>query len=151
MDDKKLQDDLKDSAHKIWLAGLGALAAAEQEGTKMFNRLVDRGREVESRGKVDFKEQVGQAKAKVDETVDLWSAKLDETITLLRNGFSRSVTQACNGCVVTGSSSPTMAAIVEHQPAVELTTVPACTVPWFVSTDCTRPWLVLIALTRVNG
>src|SRR4030081_2153457 len=67
MDDKKLQDELKDSAHKIWLAGLGALAAAEQEGTKVFNRLVDRGREVESRGKVDFKEQVDQAKVKVDQ------------------------------------------------------------------------------------
>lgn len=88
MDDKKLQDDLKESAHKIWLAGLGALAAAEQEGSKMFNRLVDRGRDVESRGKVDFKEQVdqakekvGQAKAKVEDTVENWTAKLDETVT----------------------------------------------------------------------
>lgn len=88
MDDKKLQDDLKDSAHKIWLAGLGALAAAEKEGSKMFNRLVDRGREVESRGKVDFKEQVDQAKekvdkakAKVEDTVENWTAKLDEAVT----------------------------------------------------------------------
>jgi hypothetical protein len=32
--DKNLQDDLKDSAHRIWLAGLGALAAAGEEGTK---------------------------------------------------------------------------------------------------------------------
>lgn len=90
--DKKLQDDLKESAHRIWLAGLGALAAAEQEGVKVFNRLVDRGRDFESRNKGDFKEQVdraketakeqmGQAKAKVEETVDSWSEKLDETLT----------------------------------------------------------------------
>jgi poly(hydroxyalkanoate) granule-associated protein len=86
--DKKLQDDLKESAHRIWLAGLGALAAAEQEGTKMFNRLVDRGRDAESRGRVDFKEQVDQAKVKVDQakakvedTVESWSAKLDEAVT----------------------------------------------------------------------
>jgi poly(hydroxyalkanoate) granule-associated protein len=86
--DKKLQDELKESAHRIWLAGLGALAAAEQEGSKVFNRLVDRGRDVESRGKVDFKDQVDQAKAKVDEakakvgdTVETWSAKLDEAVT----------------------------------------------------------------------
>jgi len=86
--DTKLQDDLKDSAHKIWLAGLGALAAAEQEGTKMFNRLVDRGRDVESRGKVDFKEQVDQAKVKVDkakakveDAVESWSGKVDEAVT----------------------------------------------------------------------
>jgi poly(hydroxyalkanoate) granule-associated protein len=86
--DKKLQDDLKESAHRIWLAGLGALAAAEQEGSKVFNRLVDRGRDVESRGKVDFKDQVDQAKVKVDQakakvedTVENWTAKLDETVT----------------------------------------------------------------------
>jgi len=86
--EKNLQDDLKESAHKIWLAGLGALAAAEQEGSKMFNRLVDRGREVESRGKADFKEQMDQAKHKVDkakskmeDAVEDWTAKLDETVT----------------------------------------------------------------------
>jgi poly(hydroxyalkanoate) granule-associated protein len=90
--DKKLQDDLKESAHRIWLAGLGALAAAEQEGVKVFNRLVDRGRDFESRNKGDFKEQVdrakeqakeqmGQAKAKVEETMDSWSEKLDDTLT----------------------------------------------------------------------
>jgi poly(hydroxyalkanoate) granule-associated protein len=86
--DKKLQDELKDSAHKIWLAGLGALAAAEKEGAKVFNRLVERGREVESKGKVDFKEQVDnakvkvdQAKAKVEDVVEDWTAKLDEAVT----------------------------------------------------------------------
>src|SRR3978361_779174 len=90
--DKKLQDDLKESAHRIWLAGLGALAAAEQEGSKVFNRLVDRGRDVESRGKVDFKDQVDQAKVKVDQakakvedTVENWTAKLDETVTSTLN------------------------------------------------------------------
>ena len=40
---KKYQDDLKDSVHKIWLAGLGALATAEEEGTKLFNTLVKKG------------------------------------------------------------------------------------------------------------
>jgi poly(hydroxyalkanoate) granule-associated protein len=86
--DKKLQDDLKESAHRIWLAGLGALAAAEQEGTKMFNRLVDRGRDVEVRGKGDFKEQVDRAKTQVDQartkvsdTVEAWGGKLDEAVT----------------------------------------------------------------------
>jgi len=86
--DKKLQDELKDSAHKIWLAGLGALAAAEEGGSKVFNRLVDRGRDVESRGKGDFQETVDRAKAKVDEakakvgdTVETWSGKLDEAVT----------------------------------------------------------------------
>jgi len=85
--EKKLQNDLKESAHKIWLAGLGALAAAEEEGTKVFNRLVDRGRDMESRGKGDFKDQVERAKAKVEEartkvgdTMESWGGKLDEAV-----------------------------------------------------------------------
>jgi poly(hydroxyalkanoate) granule-associated protein len=48
--EKKIRDDLRASAHRIWLAGLGAFAAAEEEGEKLFDRLVDRGRGVEMRG-----------------------------------------------------------------------------------------------------
>jgi poly(hydroxyalkanoate) granule-associated protein len=81
--DKKLQDDLKDSAHKIWLAGLGALSAAEEEGTKLFNRLVDRGRDFESKSKVEVdkvKATVEKMKTKAGETIDEWSAKIDERL-----------------------------------------------------------------------
>ena len=34
---------LRDSVGQIWLAGLGALALTEQEGTKFFKTLVKRG------------------------------------------------------------------------------------------------------------
>lgn len=81
--DKKLQDDLKDSAHKIWLAGLGALSAAEEEGTKLFNRLVDRGRDFESKSKVEVdkvKATVEKVKTKAGEAIDEWSAKIDERL-----------------------------------------------------------------------
>lgn len=86
--DKKLQDDLKESAHRVWLAGLGALAAAGEEGAKAFSRLVERGRDFESRSKEDFqaqtdkaKEQYGKAKEKVEGQWDEWSEKLDEVLT----------------------------------------------------------------------
>ena len=45
-----LQSDLADTAHRIWLAGLGAVAVAEEEGGKMFKGLVDKGQELEHRG-----------------------------------------------------------------------------------------------------
>lgn len=54
--ERRLQDELRESAHKIWLAGLGALAAAEEEGGKLFSRLVERGRDMESKGKENVKE-----------------------------------------------------------------------------------------------
>jgi len=46
-----MQNEVKDSAHKIWLAGLGALTLAGEEGTKMFKSLVEKGAEFESREK----------------------------------------------------------------------------------------------------
>ena len=59
---KNVQEEIKESAHKIWLAGLGALAAAEEEGAKMFNNLVERGEAYESRGR----EELAKVKDKVE-------------------------------------------------------------------------------------
>ena len=86
--DKNLQEDLKESAYRIWLAGLGALAAAGEEGAKAFTRLVDRGREAESKSKDDLKaqadkakEQFDKAKGKAEGQWEEWSEKLDEVLT----------------------------------------------------------------------
>ncbi|HWN42533.1 MAG TPA: phasin family protein [Thermoanaerobaculia bacterium] len=78
---KNLQDELKESAHRIWLAGLGALAAAGEEGTKVFDRLVDRGREYESRGRDEARKQYEGARSTADELWGTWSGKLDEAVT----------------------------------------------------------------------
>jgi poly(hydroxyalkanoate) granule-associated protein len=79
--EKNVQDDIKDSVHRIWLAGLGALAAAEEEGSKLFTRLVDRGRDVESKGKVEvdkMKTEVDKMKTKAENTFETWGDKLGE-------------------------------------------------------------------------
>ena len=51
MSEKKSPNELKESVHKIWLAGLGAMSVAEQEGSKLFKNLVEKGEQYESRGK----------------------------------------------------------------------------------------------------
>jgi len=79
--ERNLQDELKESAHRIWLAGLGALAAAEQEGSKVFSRLVERGKEFEAKGRVEVKDQVDRAKATAETTWDNMSGKMDEMVT----------------------------------------------------------------------
>jgi poly(hydroxyalkanoate) granule-associated protein len=56
-------DELRESAHKIWLAGLGAMAVAENEGSKLFSNLVQEGEKFESVGK----ERLGQLRQEVDE------------------------------------------------------------------------------------
>lgn len=58
---KELQQEMTESAHKIWLAGLGAMALAEEEGSKLFRSLVEKGEGVEGRGK----EKVEKAKGTV--------------------------------------------------------------------------------------
>lgn len=75
--DSKVQDDLKQSAHRIWLAGLGALAAAEEEGSKLFTRLVERGKDIESEGKEKF----DKAKAKTESAFENWTDAIDEKVT----------------------------------------------------------------------
>lgn len=78
---KNLQDELKESAHRIWLAGLGALSAAGEEGSKMFDRLVERGREYEDKGRDEAKKQYEGAKSSAEDLWNTWSEKLDETVT----------------------------------------------------------------------
>ena len=88
MSDKKFQDDLKDNAHKIWLAGLGALAAAEEEGSKMFKNLVERGEGFESRGRERFDEAkdkvedaTEQVKGRAESAWDRVESRLDDAVT----------------------------------------------------------------------
>lgn len=44
----KMQLDAAETAKKIWLAGVGALTLAEEEGSKLFRVLVDKGKKNEA-------------------------------------------------------------------------------------------------------
>jgi poly(hydroxyalkanoate) granule-associated protein len=82
--EKNVQEELKESVHRIWLAGLGALATAEEEGGKIFSRLVERGRDVESKGKVEvdkLKSDAERFKAKAESAFETWGDKFDEKLT----------------------------------------------------------------------
>lgn len=57
--------DLRKYTHQIWLAGLGAFAKAEEEGSKLFDNLVDAGRDVESRAREKTETRVEEVKTKV--------------------------------------------------------------------------------------
>lgn len=58
---------MRDSANQIWLAGLGAYAKAEQEGSKLFESLVKDGEKIESRTKGEVDRRLSAAKEKVEE------------------------------------------------------------------------------------
>ncbi len=57
--DKKLAQTVGDSAQQIWLAGLGAFAKTQAEGTKVFDALVKEGRAVHAKTRKAAERKVG--------------------------------------------------------------------------------------------
>lgn len=62
---KEMQRELQEGAHKIWLAGLGALAVAGEEGKALFETLVERGSEFESKGRTEVARVAGRVQGTV--------------------------------------------------------------------------------------
>lgn len=82
--------DLRESAHKIWLAGLGALTVAEEEGTKVFKTLVERGEEFEGRGR----ERVEKVKSTVEDAAKTTRERLGDAWSSLETSFDEKVATA---------------------------------------------------------
>ena len=58
---------IRESANKIWLAGLGAFSKAQQGGVDMFETLVEEGEKVQERTKVAVDERLGEMRGAWDE------------------------------------------------------------------------------------
>ncbi len=76
---KNITTDIKESAHKIWLAGLGALAVTEEEGSKLFTNLVHKGEKFEGRRKGDLKMVKEKAGDAIDALGNQWD-KVESTV-----------------------------------------------------------------------
>jgi len=77
---KDLADEMLGSAHRVWLAGLGALARAEEEGSRLFSQLVERGRESEVAGRGRFDETVRGAAGSVRSAAETVSAGIEAQV-----------------------------------------------------------------------
>lgn len=91
---EELQGKIAESAQKVWLAGLGALAVAEEEGGRLFKDLVRRGESVESKlkGEVEsLRKDIGvlaerargQAGRVLDRMESGWDEKVGQTLSRL--------------------------------------------------------------------
>ncbi len=86
MSSKKKESKKKESAvealsgraREVWLAGLGALATAEEEGNKVFSKLVDKGTDFEKRGK-----------KQIDETYDEISGSYKKLEKKIKSTFNK--------------------------------------------------------------
>jgi len=89
---KKIQKDVVESASKIWLAGLGALSVAEEEGSKLFKTLVKKGEGFEKRGKKQF----DKVQHTVEEQVETVVGKADSAFGKFGKGFDSKVADTLN-------------------------------------------------------
>lgn len=58
-------DPVRDSAHQIWLAGLGAFTKAQQEGGKVFDALVQEGLTMQRKAQATAEGKLAEATQKV--------------------------------------------------------------------------------------
>ena len=84
---KELADEVTTRGRDVWLAGLGALATVEEEGTSFYNglvrrgeTLVQRGEEMEKRGKARIEELKGDAQEKREQVVEKVEANVVDPI-----------------------------------------------------------------------
>ncbi len=87
----ELRTKVVESAQKVWLAGLGALAVAEEEGGKLFKGLVKRGESIEGQLKGELesvRKEIsalvergrGQASRVVEQVEANWDEKLGQAL-----------------------------------------------------------------------
>ncbi|MBV1775661.1 phasin family protein [Burkholderiaceae bacterium DAT-1] len=67
--ENQLTSTIKDSAQQIWLAGLGAFAKAQLEGTKVFDALVKEGETIQKKTRKVADEKIADVTGKA---VDTW-------------------------------------------------------------------------------
>lgn len=63
--DSALAQTVKDSAQQIWLAGMGAFAKAQAEGTTAFEKLIKEGMTLQKKTQNAAEERIGAATAKM--------------------------------------------------------------------------------------
>ena len=88
---KDLQNELTERGRDVWLAGLGALATVEEEGTKLFNNLVDRGRSFESKRRKEIEEAREQAEKQGSEVLSQLEEASEGTRTMLTNAVDNAL------------------------------------------------------------
>jgi poly(hydroxyalkanoate) granule-associated protein len=87
-------DRIKDSAQQIWLAGLGAFAKMQQEGSKAFESLVKDGLGVQKKTQRAAEETLAQAQARMATFANEFSQRATGGWGKLENIFEDRVARA---------------------------------------------------------
>ncbi len=102
--EKKEMHEWNERAKEIWLAGLGALSAVEEEGSKLFRSLVERGSSYEKKRK----EQMDKLWKEVSERYEKAEDKVGESFDKAEESVERNLKS-----IITGMGIPTRKEIQE--------------------------------------
>lgn len=108
----KLAESLVGSANEIWLAGLGAFAKAQSEGKKIYDKLIDEGKDFEKLFKSVPQKAVSDVKTTVDKTVSGAKKRASESWDKLEEVFEKRVEKSLHSLGV--PSSKELAALVDR-------------------------------------
>ncbi|MFK7955540.1 MAG: phasin family protein [Lysobacterales bacterium] len=97
------RDNVKESASQIWLAGLGALSKAGEEGAKFFENLVRDGLSMEKKARKDTESRVNEVREAVEGTVEQVQARANASWDKLERVFEDRVAKALSGLGVPSS------------------------------------------------
>jgi poly(hydroxyalkanoate) granule-associated protein len=78
-------ETLQGSVEQVWLAGLGALALTEEEGSKFFHSLVKKGEVVERRSRARLDDVMDAAKKVPAAAISTIERRTDETFQNVMN------------------------------------------------------------------
>jgi poly(hydroxyalkanoate) granule-associated protein len=93
-----------ESAQHIWLAGLGAFAKAQDEGTRLFEALVREGVSLEQKTRKLTSNKADEARGAVEAAVGQVKERSQETWDKLEKVFESRVSRALNRLGIPGSS-----------------------------------------------
>ena len=74
-DPAAMSDNVKEQAQQIWLAGLGAFAKAQQDGTKAFEKLVSDGISMQRKAHSTAEEKLAEATQKATQAAHTLSER----------------------------------------------------------------------------
>ncbi|HNW79783.1 MAG TPA: phasin family protein [Candidatus Competibacteraceae bacterium] len=87
-----MANNIRESANRIWLAGLGAFARTQEESEKLFQSLVTEGEKVEQQARQNAEARIEEARGKVVE----FRGKANQQFDRLEELFQERVARVLN-------------------------------------------------------
>ena len=116
-DPSAMSDNVKEQAQQIWLAGLGAFAKAQEDGTKAFEKLVTDGITMQRKVQSTAEEKMAEASQKVSQAAHQFNERATGQWDKLENIFEDRVSKALARLGIPNAND--MAALHERIAALE--------------------------------